>query len=80
MTSCQHCLGVPSGSRATCSCGRGLAWYQPSKQQIAAACERIQATWGPQRERARRDADVVLECPVARDIPRHERNRRATDS
>jgi hypothetical protein len=39
MTSCQHCLGVPAGSRSTCSCGRGLAWYQPSRALLREACE-----------------------------------------
>jgi hypothetical protein len=62
---CPDCAGVPAGSRATCSCGRGLAWYQPSKQQIATACERIQATWRPQMERSRRSWDSELEVTVA---------------
>jgi hypothetical protein len=43
MATCPDCAGVPAGSRATCSCGRGLAWYQPSKQQIAAARVKIKA-------------------------------------
>jgi hypothetical protein len=62
---CPDCAGVKAGSRATCSCGRGLAWYQPSRAEIAAACEAIQQRWRPSMERSRRDVDAVLECPVA---------------
>ena len=69
---CESCLGVPLGTRATCPArGRGLAWYQPSKAQIAAACEAIQATWRPTMERSRREEQGPLECPVAIRVTDH---------
>ena len=78
---CEHCSGVQNGPHATCpACGRGLAWYQPSKAQIAEACEAIQATWTKFEEHKRRQVkNPAAETAVAIRVTDHMRRNQEID-